>query len=172
MGPLTAAVIVTGIGMCIVEELEATPESGGVPDKMRLCLLVPGSIAWDGCECGQLALTIQSDYPTQTFPIDASDIPLTGGCGPSALVVEVLVSLTRCVPGLDAQGRPPTCAKLQAAALIQQGDAYAVRKAVTCCLAELKRTYQILKYTVGRVNRVGPEGLCGGIELIFRFELI
>lgn len=171
IGALTAGIIVTGIGACIVTELQETPESGGVPPKMRIIYSNPGAIAWDGCDCGQLALTVQSDYPTQSFPIDASEVPVVGGCGPFALAYEVLVSLVRCVPGLDAQARPPTPAKLLEASLIQLADAFAVRNAVTCCLAELKRTYVVAKYTVGRVNFVGPEGNCGGIELIFRFEL-
>lgn len=168
----TAAAIVTGIGQCIVEELQDTPESGGVPTNMRVCLLVPGAIAWDGCDCGQLSLSIQRSYPTQQFPIDASDQPIIGNCGPFGVVYEVLVSLMRCVPGLDQSGRPPSCAKLQAASLVQQGDAFAVRNGVMCCLRELKRIYAIQKYTVGQTSFVGPEGNCGGVELIFRFELI
>jgi hypothetical protein len=172
---LTAGIIVTGVGMCIVEELENTPESGGVPPKMRVCLLVPGAIAWDGCDCGQLAQTIQGIYPTQVFPTDASEVPIRGGCGPGGqLIVEVLVSLTRCVPGMTAgqPPRPPTCAQLRAAALEQQADAYAVRKAVNCCLADLQRDRRIVKYAVGRTNFVGPEGNCGGSELIYKFELM
>ena len=172
IGAWTAAAIVTGVGQCIVEELEATPQSGGVPTNMRLCLLVPGNVAWDGCDCGQLALTIMRQYPTQSFPIDASDIPLIGNCGPFGQVVEVLVSLMRCVPGLDQAGKPPKCDKLLSAALVQQGDAFAVRNGVLCCLRELKRTYTIQKYTVGAATFVGPEGNCGGVELIFRFELV
>jgi len=74
---------------------------------------------------------------------------------------------------LDANGKPPTCAKLRAAAaLVQQGDAFAIRNGVACCLRELKRTQRIQKYTVGRTNFVGPEGNCGGVELIFKFELV
>ena len=169
----TASAIVTGVGMCVINELMATPESGGVPAKMRTCLLVPGAIAWDGCDCGQLAQTIQRIYPTQIFPADASDVPVRGGCGPGgALVFEVLLSVLRCVPGLDGQGRPPTCAKLLTSALEIQGDAYAMRKAVSCCLADFARDRQIIKYSVGGTNFVGPEGGCGGSELTYRFELI
>lgn len=171
MGAWTAAAIVTGVGMCIVDELQATPESGGVAANMRICLLAPGNVAWDGCDCGQLALSILRTYPTQTFPIDASDQPIIGNCGPFAQVFEVLVSLVRCVPGLDQSGKPPSCARLRAASLIQQGDAFAIRNGVSCCLRELKRTYEIQKYTVGQSTFVGPEGNCGGVELIFRFEL-
>jgi hypothetical protein len=170
--PLTAAAIVTGVGQCVVDELQTTPESGGVPPNMRTCLLVPGAIAWDGCDCGQLALTIQGIYPTSTFPTDASETQRITSCGPFALVVETLVSILRCVPGLDQAGKPPSCAKLREAALIQQADAWAVRRGVECCLRTYKTARTIQKYTVGRTNFVGPEGGCGGSELIFKFELI
>lgn len=170
----TAAVIVTGVGQCVVDELLATPESGGVPPKMRVCLLVPGNIAWDGCECGQFAQTIQTDYPTEQFPADASEHVIgMGGCGGRPLVYQVLASITRCVPGMT--GNPPTsptCDKLLAAALVQQGDAFALRRAVECCLSQLRDDYVIAKYVVGRVNYVGPDGNCGGVELTYKFELL
>lgn len=168
----TAATIVTGIGMCVVEELENTPESGGVPPKMRVCLLVPGNIAWDSCNCGQFAQTIQRDYPTNIFPADASDLPNgLGGCGSRPRVYQVLASITRCVPGMQASGNPPTCDALYAAALTQQGDAFALQRGVECCLSALQESYRIAKYVVGGVSFVGPEGDCGGVELIYKFEL-
>lgn len=172
---LTAAVIVTGVGQCVVDELNATPASGGVPIKMRVCYLVPGNIAWDSCECGQFAQTIQADYPTLNFPADASDTVLgVGGCPSGGLAFQVLASITRCVPGMSAgtPPTPPTCAKLQQAALVMEGDAYALRRGVECCLETMRRDRRILKYAVGRINRVGPEGNCAGVELVYRFELI
>lgn len=172
---LTAAVIVTGVGMCVVEELENTPESGGVPPKMRVCLMVPGNIAWDACDCGQFAQTIQADYPTSTFPVDASEQVLgVGGCGDRPLAYQVLASIVRCIPGMKGNppGIPPSCSELQAAALIQQGDAFALRRGVECCLEGYRRNRQILKFSVGRATFVGPEGNCGGVELTYKFELI
>jgi len=172
---LTAAVIVTGIGMCVVEELENTPESGGVPDKMRVCLLVPGNIAWDGCDCGQFAQTIQDDYPTLIFPADASEQVIgVGGCNSRPLVYTVLASIIRCVPGMTntTPPRSPTCDALRAAAIIMQADAFALRRAVECCLTTLQDSYQIAKFSVGRAMRVGPEGNCAGVELTYKFELI
>jgi hypothetical protein len=53
-----------------------------------------------------------------------------------------------------------------------EGDAFALRRGVECCLATLRDNYTIAKFSVGRVTRVGPEGLCGGVELIYKFELI
>lgn len=175
MNSLTASVIVTGVGMCVINELENTPESGGVPANMRVCLLVPGNIAWDGCDCGQFAQTIQSDYPTSIFPADSSEQVLgSGGCGNRPIVYQVLASITRCVPGLVAGNppKPPTCDALQRAATIMTADAYALRRGVECCLAALADSYIIMKYVVGRINYVGPEGNCAGVELGYKFELL
>lgn len=171
---LTAAVIVTGVGMCVVDKLEATFESGGVPPNMRVCLLVPGNIAWDACDCGQFAQTIQTDYPTLTFPADASEQVLGagGGCNERPIVYQVLASIIRCVPGMTADMKPPTCAKLQTAASIMAADAWALRMAVECCLGDLQDDQVIEKFSVGRVNYVGPEGNCAGVELTYKFELM
>lgn len=173
---LTAAVIVTGVGQCVVDELLVSPESGGVPPKMRICLLVPGNIAWDSCECGQFAQTIQADYPTLIFPGDASEVALGagGGCNTRARVYQVLASITRCVPGMTNGNppQPPSCAALGAAALVMHADAQVLRRAIECCLDELQDNQVIDKFVVGRVNYVGPEGNCAGVELTYKFELI
>lgn len=170
--PLGAAAIVTGIGQCIIDELNDTPESGGVPAKMRVCLLVPGNIAWDGCDCGQLAQTIVSDYHSERFPADSSQEQIQS-CG-EALAVQVLVSILRCVPGMSTGMPPqyPTCAKLLDAALIMQGDAFAVRTGVECCLLDLKATQRIFDFRVGPTTYVGPEGGCAGSELTYWFQLM
>jgi len=173
---LTAAVVVTGVGLCITNALADEPTSGGVPK--RVCLLVPGNIAWDACDCdGQLALTIQRIYPTRTFPTDASNEQLTGGCLGRPLAVQALASLVRCVPSLRAGSTSgvviPSCDALYDAALRQQGDAFALRRGVECCLDDMKR-YQrlIFDFRVGGTSFVGPEGGCGGVELPFTFQLL
>lgn len=176
---LTAAAIVTGVGICVDQELDATAESGGGSMRnpnMRRCLLVPGNIAWDGCDCGQLALTIQSIYPTSKFPGDASNESVTGGCAVGPRAVRALVSVTRCVPSLQVgaggQGIVPTCAELLPAAVIQAADAYAVDLAVRCCLATFKTNRVIWDYRVGGINFVGPDGACAGVEQTFIFQLM
>lgn len=175
---LTAAAIVTGVGACIVAQLEATPESGGVPPKMRIVYATPGNIAWDGCDCGQLAQTIQMDYISTQFPVNTSQQPRQGvGCNLGPLAFQVLASITRCVPGMTGavgSASPPTPAKLLEAALIQEGDAFALRTAVECCLTELHRArpQRIFDFRVGTLTRVGPEGNCGGVELQYWFQLM
>ena len=172
----TAAAVVTGVGACIDAGLDATPESGGGSIRnpnMRTCLLVPGNISWDGCECGQLALTIQRIYPSQTFPADASELPTLGGCLNTPKAVQALASITRCVSGITAGVPPhlPTCAALQADGLTLAADAYAMDLAVRCCLDTFKDNRIIWNYRVGGINFVGPEGGCAGSELTFKFLL-
>lgn len=158
--------------MCVVEELLATPESGGITDKMRICLIVPGNIAWDGCECGQFAQSITTDYFSNRFPIDSSQEIIQSCVEP--LAYQVTASLLRCIPGITAGNPPkyPTCAALQASALELQADAFALRKGVTCCLMDLKESYQIADFRVGQAVRVGPDGGCGGSELTYWFQLM
>lgn len=174
---LTAAAIVTGVGVCIRDELANTPESGGVPAKMRLAYLVPGNIVWDDCTCGQLAQTIQMDYPSKQFPINESQMPQRGvGCQLGPLAFQVVASITRCVPGLQNSlpVTSPTPEQLLTAALTMEGDAHALRTAVECCLNAmwLERPQRIFDYRVGQVSRVGPEGGCAGVELTYQFQLM
>lgn len=171
--PYSFAVIVTGAGEAIQDELEDTPESGGVPAKMRLCFLVPGNIVYDDCKCGQLALTILRIVPTDSYPIDASNSQVTSACGPQAEFAECLASISRCAPTLDNQGRAPSCDALETAALTLQGDRYAMDKALRCYLYGLKqeRPQRIFDYRVGAAVFPGPEGACMSVEIPFSFLL-
>lgn len=169
----TAAAIVTGVGMCVIEELNNTPESGALPQ--RIVLMTPGEIAWDGCDCGQFAQSLQADYPSNIFPQDTSQQPQRGGgCKASALAFQVLATIARCVPGPTMSGQlvvPPTPAKLLTAALQAEADAFALRNGVDCCLAEMKRELRIIDYRVGRVDKVGPEGNCAAVVMQYWFLL-
>jgi hypothetical protein len=171
----TAAAIVTGIGVCIINELNATPESGGVPANMRIVPMTPGNIAWDACECGQFAQSIQRDYPSSTFPTDTASLPRKGsGCKLDPIAFQVIASILRCVPGMTntSTPRPPTPASLLTAALIMEGDAFALRSAVECCLDQLKKDRRLFDFRISGVTRVGPEGGCAGVEMQYWFQLM
>lgn len=159
-----AFIVVTGVGQCVVDELAET--DAGVPD--RVCLAVPGEIAWDRCDCGQFAQTITGDTPSQVFPQPASEVP-RGHCGPPLLVINVTASVVRCVPGMDDDGNPPTCGALLDAARVVEIDREALRRAITCCLRELHTTYRITDYTVGATTTVGPLGGCAGVNMTYQF---
>jgi len=161
-----AFIIVTGVGQCVVDALAET--EGGPP--ARACLAVPGEIAWDNCECGQFAQSITSDTPAQTNMTAATSSPFSG-CGPPLLVMDVTASITRCVPGIDSTGHPPSCAALLDAARILEDDREAMRQAITCCLKTLFEAYRISGYTVGASVTVGPQGECAGVNITYQFGL-
>lgn len=165
-----AFTIVTGVGECVREELAET--EAGVPD--RFCLIVPGEIAWDECECGQFAQSITTEVPSENFPFPSTDRRTTA-CGPQFLVVTVVASLTRCVPTFDRNNRAPSCDSLFAAALRLEEDRGALRRGVTCCLRAMRNTYtspiRITDFTVGAATSVGPNGTCAGVELTYQFAV-
>jgi len=160
--------IVTGIGACVVEALGQTP--AGAPD--RQCLLLPTqSIPWDNCDCGgQVALAIQSIYGSDRFP-QAAEAKDWQPCGPRWAVIQVVVSVTRCVPTIDDQGIPPPCDASLAAAITLENDRTAIRQALACCLTDLKVAGRIGGWALNPSVTVGEQGGCAGVETNFLFSV-
>ena len=160
------SIIVTGAGQAVVDELD---EQGvGVN---RACLLVPGSIAWDECDCGQLAQTVTTVVASNNFPSPAADTPQTP-CGPNQLVVNVTLSLVRCVHVTDDNGNPPRCAKLLQDALQLERDRFTVRRELRCYLKDLYDRNLLTGFSIGNASSVGPEGACAGVEVNYSFGLV
>jgi len=85
-----------------------------------------GQLAWDDC-CGTLVVTPERIYQSVRFPDEYVDEPL---CDPGYWVIDVLISLVRCVPTLTDDGKPPTSAALQAA-----HSAFMIESAaILCCV--------------------------------------
>lgn len=158
----TFAPVVTGVGAAILEALEDTPN--GVPDGFRACLLVPGAIAADGCDCGQLALSIARIFPSVNFPTEAIVDESAAGCPPHILAATITVSLFRCAPTVDDSLDPPTCNALLATAIGWDADVAAIRRALACHLAEVADQDRIVGYVIGATTPVGPEGACVGAD--------
>lgn len=158
---LALSAVVTGAGEAVRLALTAT--TAGAPS--RVCLLVPGEIAWDNCDCGQLAQTITEVYPSDTFPVPANDSRRTA-CGPNLTVARVKLSLVRCVRG-PTDGDPPSCADLLADALVLESDRYVARTALACYLAGRRDAYAITDFAVGAGVSVGPQGDCAGVEVAY-----
>ena len=161
-------VIVTGAGEYIVSELANT--RGGTPD--RIVLVTPGTIAWDKCDCGQFAQTITSTVSSSSFPTPANDLPVRG-CGHNLEIVSVTASLLRCIPGPTQNDVAPSAAALLSSALILEEDRLVLRRAIVCYLKTLRDTHpvHIFDFTVGTAASVGPEGLCGGVEINYTFGI-
>jgi hypothetical protein len=158
----SSIVAVTGALQCVYDALGDT--AAGVPN--RFCPLVPGEIAWDECDCGQLAGTINDVFPSGNFPAAANDTPQSK-CGSPLIVVSASMSLVRCVPTANNSGKAPTCANLLAAAVTLEIDRFTARRALRCCLVAMYTRFEIANFSISAATSVGPEGACAGFVMPF-----
>lgn len=129
--------------------------------------VVIGEHAWDDCQCGQLIISEQRRYPSRDFPLE--DVDHTAECGEPWVVVELSLSLTRCIPSPDSSGNPPSIATLSTAAQQNSTDMTKTRRATLCCLSALYDAVApaetIDAYQLGVTEVVGPLGGCAGFTL-------
>lgn len=151
----------------------STALTGSAGGTVKRVVFVPGSeVAWDACDCGQLALAVRRRYSSRAFPTDGTDT-VVGNCENSIIVFDCALSIVRCVPIPDVNGRPPTAAALSNAAAIQEDDAYVVWNATYCYLVRLRDTTprHIADFVINDQVSLGPQGGCSGTELHFKFGL-
>lgn len=146
---------------CVHQALAFT--EAGAP--ARYCVVPGGQVAWDDCECdgGQLTVHVATDYPADTFPLQKLTGPFDK-CDARWLVVELVVTVLRCVHTSDDRGKAPTCTQLAADGHQAFQDRWAVRRGAACCFADdnrLSRPPVLLQEAVS----VGGEGQCAGVEL-------
>lgn len=154
--------------LAIDEDLLAS--IAGRPD--RACV-VPGDIAWDGCDCGILAVSPRSWFVSDAFP-DASDARgslRVGPCDLPWLVGTIEVQIVRCAPSPDGNMLDVPCDKLDAAAEILVSDAYLTLRSVSVTLCELRNDEQIVDFVLGEQQTVGPQGGCVGTMLTAQVAL-
>jgi hypothetical protein len=153
-----ASILVTGIDA----ELSASP--AGRPD--RACV-VPGEIAWDGCDCGAVYVSLRNWSLSDSFP-DASDTSGSLRIGPCELpwtVGSIEIQVVRCAPSPDGSVFDVPCNKLDVAAEILIADAALALRRTTVELCQLKDADEIIDYIVGEQLTVGPAGGCVGTSL-------
>lgn len=154
--PLAWYTVVTGIGECVRAQLAGT--DAGAPG--RLCYPLAGQIADDDCCAGQLAVTVTRFYPSAAPPAEATGDDSQPGCGPPLLVADLTVRVTRCVPVIDDQGNPPSCAGLADSSLTWMADSLAVRQALGCCLQAMVDDGRVDSFGIGAAAASGPDGGC------------
>lgn len=159
--PLAWYVIVTGISACARAALPDT--LGGVPAALRECFAVPGAIAWDDCQCGQLAASVGPSYYSDTFPQPAGARRALTGCGPEYWVSTITLTMLRCAPTPVKGQMAPTCAALAEASAILESDRQVLTQALACCLTAWVADATIADYVIGPQSPVGPEGGCVGL---------
>ncbi len=142
---------------------DAVPHDGDWP--ISRVGVVPGEVAWDECECGQLAIQEVRRYGSIRFPDE--ELRPQDDCGEAWVCHVFQLSLARCSPGPDDSGHPPAMSALASIAERMSIDMTAVRKAVYCCLNEKYDANEIHAFIINDVTVVGPSGLCVGFTLDF-----
>jgi hypothetical protein len=140
--------------------------AAGQPE--RVCVY-PGLIAWDDCQCGQLAGAISRIFLSDNFPLQHTGRGQgeTTSCQPAYKVAEMVVSLMRCAPQPQGTALAPTCEALAAAAQTWAIDAGMALSGVLCTLDDYKDAGTIIDYRVDNQVPAGPEGACVGTDIHF-----
>ncbi|WP_371793824.1 hypothetical protein OIE91_11140 [Streptomyces albidoflavus] len=166
---------------CVCAALDAAAEEvEGQPGCPCRACVVPGTVAWDGCEAdpcgqpsadapGQLTVSVARLYPSSLdlFPGEARPVQGIRGCAPPPFTaVELVVTLLRCAPVMDENGCPPTCEEQDAAARVLHTDAVTVYNALWCCLPGVRvaGSRRPPRFVVGGQRIIGPQGGCVGLE--------
>lgn len=146
----------------------ALEDSVGGP--VEFACVVPGQLAWDACQCGQLAVSSVRTFPSVMFPTEdiASPQARQSHCGHPFLVTEYSVQMIRCAPSPQGTEMSVPCEALQESARILHDDAMRVRNRVFCCLRDLydstTHMNKITDFLVSGTTFQGPEGGCVGFE--------
>lgn len=172
---------------CVCSALAALPTTvpgmAGCPCRVGV---VPGTVAADGCDggCnvppdeypGQLTVNVVRLYASDpvAFPREAGTGSAAAGTGvrslkncamPQVTVVELMVTLFRCVPGPTDDGCPPSMAELNESAMQYHADMLAVQQGILCCYAGTDTSRrQGRRYVVGQTTTLGPQGGCVGFQ--------
>lgn len=151
-----ASILVSGIHAALAGTIAGQPD--------RACV-VPGAIAWDQCDCGQLAISSSRWFFSENFPIETGPGTQTTPCMMPYLVGEFVIQLIRCMPSPLGRDLFVECSRLSAAARILIEDAFVVLDSTRTILCELRADDVIVDFTFGEQTSIGPEGGCGGTEL-------
>lgn len=69
-----------------------------------------GVVAFDDA-CGQLTVAPELIFRSETFPVESTE---QERCGGDTIAMTIVMTLVRCAPTLDDNGRPPSAARLHA----------------------------------------------------------
>lgn len=154
-GELKWYTVASRLEQAIYAELSVTPDRHSV---------VPGAIAWDACDCGLLAVSVGTIYPTEQFP-NPAQVRVSNACDAPWEAAEIVMQIVRCAPNPDDVGNPPTTVELDAAAREVLTDAYEMMRAVSVTLCQMNKDREISDYLMRALVPQGPAGGCVGNEL-------
>jgi hypothetical protein len=154
-GELKWYTVASRLEQAIYAKLTVTPDRHSV---------VPGAIAWDACDCGLLAVSVGTIYPTEQFP-NPAQARVGNACDAPWEAAEIVMQIVRCAPNPDDVGNPPTTADLDASAREVLRDAYEMMRAVSTTLCQMNKDREISDYLMRSLTPQGPSGGCVGNEL-------
>lgn len=131
--------------------------------------VVPGLIAWDGCDCGALYLMVNQTYASEDWPAQKITNDISDACGALYEGAEFVLQVMQCAP-TGTTGTPTVQAQQNAAMLVRR-DAYEVYRAVNNFLCRARDERDVEEFIVDAQLVQGPEGGCVGTELRFRVAL-
>lgn len=133
--------------------------------------LVPGLIAWDGCDCGALYLTINQTYDCEDFPMQKVTNDMSDGCGAPYEASELVLQCMECAPTPQGNSNSTTVEDEDKTARLVRRDAAQVRKAVRAFLCQARNNDDVTDFIMDVQIVQGPSGGCVGTELRFRVGL-
>lgn len=133
--------------------------------------VVPGLIAWDGCDCGALYLMVNQAYASDTWPMQKTEADLSEGCTAIYEGAEFVLQVMQCAPSPQGQSSAPTVAAQEAAAQLVRRDAYETYRAVNAFLCAAREDRDVEDFILDAQMVQGPSGGCVGTELRFRIAL-
>jgi hypothetical protein len=154
----------------LLDDVRAALEDGPTTAPSRR-FVTAGAITWAG-QCDQLVVSIGPTWPTSNFPTPT--LEPGAACDAAMLGCDLILSIIRCFPTVDAAGNPPSIDAVQQVAQQIGADHQTLGNIVPCALAEQigAPTNLIEDYTIGLANTVGPDGGRIAIELAYRIGLL
>lgn len=147
----------------LAADLEAAAYAG-FTEKPARHGVVPGAIAWDACDCGLLAVSLNQVYLSDVFPDPISS--LSGiRCDAAYEVGEYVLQILRCAPQPQGENLAPTVAELDASAQETLRDLYELLRSISVELCQLEGAGSILSHVLRPATAQGPSGACTGWEL-------
>lgn len=133
--------------------------------------VVPGLIAWDGCDCGALYLMVNQTYASENWPMQKTEADLSEGCTALYEGAELVLQVMQCAPSPQGQSSAPAVAAQENAAMLVRRDAYETYRAVNAFLCTARADRDVEDFIVDAQMVQGPSGGCVGTELRFRVAL-
>ncbi|CAM5301445.1 hypothetical protein BOQ63_012410 [Streptomyces viridifaciens] len=172
VNPLAVHDLAQAVLGCVCAALEAAAAAvDGQPGCPCRACVVPGPLAWDGCNdpCGdatggQLTVHVARISATSQFPSEDRALQGSRNCAPPTAAVELVVTLLRCAPVMDERGCPPACEELADAARTVNVDMATIHSALLCCLPEAAGGRRGPQFYLGPGRLLEPEGGCMGVE--------